>query len=330
MESYNGVLYSKSDAFYLIEAARNNIIPLIKQRLSAFERQASIKSGSVFIWNEKNSNIKRWTDGRKWSASRVTGTFLTYKEMKPPSIKEQSCHIIDYKDNGLLKQSFSYNIGNDKYHIVSYINENDNSIKLQRPSHDIRFKSLSIISYIDEVIGCQPIYSSKCKGKCKNLNKDHKCEIECEIEEEDEELTGSSSSTSSSARSSISTSSSEITVSSPKIIDYSSSLESVTDSENNDNTKDNDYNNNGKKNDDKRPTLPPFSSIESIKSIPRTAPTLANVLNNKLVNPLPLPINMNMNMNNMTMPMNMNMNMNISRTRSISSITPSAKRARIM
>lgn len=318
MESYNGVLYSKSDAFYLIEAARNNIIPLIRQRLSTFERQASIKSGSVFIWNERNSNIKRWTDGRKWSASRVTGTFLTYKEMKPPSIKEQSCYIIDYKDNGLLKQSFSYNIGNDKYHIISYINENDNSIKLQRPSNDIRFKSLSIISYIDEVIGCQPIYSSKCKGKCKNLNKDHKCEIECEIEEDDE-LTGSSSS-SSSARSSISTSSTEITVSSPKIMDYLSSVESVTDSENNDNTKDNDYNNNGKKHDDQRPTLPPFSSIESIKtikSIPRTAPTLANVLNNKLVNPLPLP---------MPMPMNMN----ISRTRSISSITPSAKRARIM
>lgn len=145
MESYNGILCTKSDALYLIHAAMNELIPLISQRFSNYERQTYIKSGSIFVYCENKSNIKRWTDGKKWSASRVSGVFLSYKEMKPSN--SSTCHIIDKKDDGLLKQSFSYNFNGEKFHIISYIDENDYNIKnvnLKRPSLDSRFKDFEI------------------------------------------------------------------------------------------------------------------------------------------------------------------------------------------
>jgi hypothetical protein len=161
MESYNGVLQDKLDALYLIEAARRDLIPQIYQRFSIFERQRYIRPGCVFIWNERKSKIKRWTDGRKWSASRVIGTFLSYKEMKPPKKKTHGCHIIEEMDDGLLKQSFSYNIGEDKYHIVSYIDTKNQS--LQRPSRDSRFSTLQVEDLDSDDL--QPVYSIRQKRR---------------------------------------------------------------------------------------------------------------------------------------------------------------------
>jgi hypothetical protein len=39
-----------------------------------------IASGSVFVFDEEESGIKRWTDGLFWSASRILGNFLLYRE----------------------------------------------------------------------------------------------------------------------------------------------------------------------------------------------------------------------------------------------------------
>lgn len=166
MESYNGVLQSKLDALYLIEAAKMDMIPQVMERFSPFERQRYIRSGSVFIWNENKSNIKRWTDGRKWSASRVSGQFLSYKEMKPPGKGADSCHIVDVKHDGMLKQSFSYQVGQDRYHIVSYMEPKCAKCgSLQRPSTDIRFRGLKVET-IDEDGDENDGAGRKC-GKCK-------------------------------------------------------------------------------------------------------------------------------------------------------------------
>lgn len=40
-----------------------------------------IQSGSVFVFDERESGIKRWTDGRVWSPSRILGNFLIYREL---------------------------------------------------------------------------------------------------------------------------------------------------------------------------------------------------------------------------------------------------------
>jgi hypothetical protein len=35
-----------------------------------------VQSGSVFVYDEQESGIKRWTDGHSWSPSRILANFL--------------------------------------------------------------------------------------------------------------------------------------------------------------------------------------------------------------------------------------------------------------
>src|SRR5436305_2188385 len=81
METYYGYVKSPQDAILLFEACRMGFLSRIQRRLSEKER-ASIRSGSVFVWDEREAGMRRWTDGKSWSASRVSGSFLTYREME--------------------------------------------------------------------------------------------------------------------------------------------------------------------------------------------------------------------------------------------------------
>ncbi|KAJ1662373.1 Gluconate transport-inducing protein [Coemansia sp. RSA 1646] len=79
METYYGFVSTSEDALALFEACRLGYKQRVTRRLSDSERGA-IRSGSVFVWEEGESGMKRWTDGRSWSPSRVQGCFLTYHE----------------------------------------------------------------------------------------------------------------------------------------------------------------------------------------------------------------------------------------------------------
>ncbi|KAJ2850529.1 Gluconate transport-inducing protein [Coemansia brasiliensis] len=79
METYYGFVSTSEDALALFEACRLGYKQRVPRRLSDAER-AAIRSGSVFVWEENESGMKRWTDGRSWSPSRVQGCFLTYHE----------------------------------------------------------------------------------------------------------------------------------------------------------------------------------------------------------------------------------------------------------
>ncbi|KAJ1918631.1 Gluconate transport-inducing protein [Mycoemilia scoparia] len=79
METYYGLVETSFDVLILFEACRLGLIKQVQRRLSDSERMA-IRSGSVFVWDEEQSGMKRWTDGRSWSPSRVQGCFLTYYE----------------------------------------------------------------------------------------------------------------------------------------------------------------------------------------------------------------------------------------------------------
>ncbi|KAF2436140.1 hypothetical protein EJ08DRAFT_560062, partial [Tothia fuscella] len=137
METYHGHVRSPQDAIILFEACRLGLLPRVQRRLSEKERQ-QINSGSVFVWDEREAGMRRWTDGKSWSASRVSGSFLTYREMEgkrggtdfqaPPtpaapkisngakspdssrnedSDEEGPGGGYRYKPDGLMKQSFS-------------------------------------------------------------------------------------------------------------------------------------------------------------------------------------------------------------------------------
>ena len=55
------------DAHVIFEAVRLGLLPLIKRRLTAEEREL-LCSGNVFVWEEAEhkGGLERWTDGRRW------------------------------------------------------------------------------------------------------------------------------------------------------------------------------------------------------------------------------------------------------------------------
>ena len=151
METYNGHVRTPADAIILFEACRLGLLPRVQRRLSEKERQ-SIKSGSVFVWDEREAGMRRWTDGKSWSASRVSGSFLTYREMEgkrggnnfgpPLAAVSRAGKTADstrgsdsdlemagedgpdgyrYKPDGLMKQSFSITTSSGNHlHLISY------------------------------------------------------------------------------------------------------------------------------------------------------------------------------------------------------------------
>jgi hypothetical protein len=73
---FRGYCENTHDALILFEAAKRGIIPRVTRRLTDREKAAMIKSGAVFVFDEHESNIKRWTDGMSWSPSRIYGNYL--------------------------------------------------------------------------------------------------------------------------------------------------------------------------------------------------------------------------------------------------------------
>ncbi|KAH8116017.1 Gti1/Pac2 family-domain-containing protein [Phellopilus nigrolimitatus] len=82
---------STRDANQIFYAVARNVLPMTVRRLDAEERRA-ITSGNVYVWEERGANseatglgIERWTDGMRWSPSRVRDEFLFYhqKELDP-------------------------------------------------------------------------------------------------------------------------------------------------------------------------------------------------------------------------------------------------------
>ncbi|PNY23493.1 Global transcription regulator sge1 [Tolypocladium capitatum] len=82
--SWNGYVASTLDALVLMQGTFDGVITHVPRRPHDRERQDLIKSGSIFIYEEHASGIKRWTDGVSWSPSRILGNFLIYRELDKP------------------------------------------------------------------------------------------------------------------------------------------------------------------------------------------------------------------------------------------------------
>lgn len=152
--TYRGHIKTTKDAILLLAAcdlvdnAGTPGLPpprRVKRRLLDSERADVICSGSIFVWDEKEAGMRRWTDGKCWSASRVSGCFLTYRELE--ARKKPSSSITGgptsnlYKAEGLIKQSFSMTTTSGrKLHVISYYTKRDvREGLLRRVSEDPRF-----------------------------------------------------------------------------------------------------------------------------------------------------------------------------------------------
>ena len=80
----NSHVATTQDALILFEACLTGHLSHVPRRPHDRERSTLIRSGSVFIYEENASGIKRWTDGVTWSPSRILGNFLVYRELDRP------------------------------------------------------------------------------------------------------------------------------------------------------------------------------------------------------------------------------------------------------
>jgi hypothetical protein len=140
MASYLGYIKNAHDALMLFEACRIGVLRSSGRRLSETEREEFITSGAIFVWDESNSQIKRWTDGRKWSPSRIHGPFLIYREKPTPGEK---LHVAVGR-RYMIKKTISATLpNNQKLHLISYYFEED-ICRLMCPSADARLIDLPI------------------------------------------------------------------------------------------------------------------------------------------------------------------------------------------
>ncbi|KAM0293623.1 hypothetical protein ACHAPM_011624 [Fusarium culmorum] len=161
METYYGYVKTSRDAFILLEACRLGILSRVQRRLLEEEKQA-IRSGSVFVWDEGEADIRRWTDGKIWSSSRVSGSLLKYREMegKPGEFfstnrrhydkttgsgrgRDENQHRRGYmrqsfKAGGFVKASLITTTSSGQYlHLISYYRPSQHGQpELQQPAND--------------------------------------------------------------------------------------------------------------------------------------------------------------------------------------------------
>ncbi|KAG5859547.1 gluconate trasport protein [Encephalitozoon hellem] len=106
IESFYGRMENESDCLVLIDLARRGLIPRVQRRLTPRERK-QIRHGSIFVYCEEESAVRRWTDNMAWSPSRVQGVFLMYKQLLTGS--------------PLIKKTYSAVCGDRNFHVVGYL-----------------------------------------------------------------------------------------------------------------------------------------------------------------------------------------------------------------
>ncbi len=82
--TFQGYVDTTEDALILFEACRQGRLPRVRRRPRAEDVARLIQSGDIFIFEETESAIKRWTDGKAWSPSRKLDDYLVYRELKEP------------------------------------------------------------------------------------------------------------------------------------------------------------------------------------------------------------------------------------------------------
>ncbi|TBU25640.1 Gti1/Pac2 family-domain-containing protein [Dichomitus squalens] len=139
----------------VFEATRAGIVPRVTRRFHELEKREIIQSGAILVFTEEESGIKRWTDPYLWSASRMQGNFLMYREREdscPEADAPYRCSAmtplsdaddqeadseLEYyilgswnkgkglKKDGLMKKTTSMSIEDTTYHLVSYYYPSD-------------------------------------------------------------------------------------------------------------------------------------------------------------------------------------------------------------
>ncbi|KIJ11807.1 hypothetical protein PAXINDRAFT_40599, partial [Paxillus involutus ATCC 200175] len=128
---------STRDAHKIFFAVQHHMLPMITRRLDADERLA-LCSGCVYAWEERGPHteitglgIERFTEGRRWSPSRVRDEFLFYYEKYTPPADASHSSSSDKQPprdwDPLVKQTYSVWVetekGRRKWHLTAYFTQ---------------------------------------------------------------------------------------------------------------------------------------------------------------------------------------------------------------
>ncbi|KAH7348086.1 camp independent regulatory protein [Pyrenochaeta sp. MPI-SDFR-AT-0127] len=79
--TWQGFLDTTKDAMTIVEASLQGRLSHISRRPHDKERAEMLTSGTVLVYEENASGIKRWTDAVHWSPSRVMNNCLIYRQL---------------------------------------------------------------------------------------------------------------------------------------------------------------------------------------------------------------------------------------------------------
>ncbi|KAF9452775.1 hypothetical protein P691DRAFT_794164 [Macrolepiota fuliginosa MF-IS2] len=123
---------SVHDAHKIFYAVQQGLLQMVTRRLDADER-TQLRTGCVYAWEERGPHteltglgIERFTEGRRWSPSRVRDEFLFYYEKYSPSPDCANPHPPRDWDP-LVKQTYSVWVETDKgkrkWHLTAYFTQ---------------------------------------------------------------------------------------------------------------------------------------------------------------------------------------------------------------
>jgi len=105
--TYVGLVGTTQDALLLFEACLTGVLPCVTRRPKA--REGLIQSGHIFVYYEESTGIRRWTDDKIWSPSRVLRNFLIYRELDKPLPSGRRRKSKTSKSSGITKQGSGFN-----------------------------------------------------------------------------------------------------------------------------------------------------------------------------------------------------------------------------
>ncbi|ETN36747.1 uncharacterized protein HMPREF1541_09025 [Cyphellophora europaea CBS 101466] len=163
--TYVGFIKDTTDAAILFEACIQGHLPRLSRRPPKWIAATVAQSGHIFVFEEKESGINRWTDLVQWSPSRVSGEFMLYRELDKAQTAKQGARKLvpspertsdpdapteseiygslincyPFKRGGLLKKAISVKLEDRCWRLISYYSAEDfRTGCLQSPSHDLQ------------------------------------------------------------------------------------------------------------------------------------------------------------------------------------------------
>ncbi|KAH6914411.1 hypothetical protein BKA70DRAFT_666148 [Coprinopsis sp. MPI-PUGE-AT-0042] len=128
---------STQDTHKIFYAVQKGILKMVTRRLDADERLA-LRSGCVYAWEERGPHseitglgIERFTEGRRWTPSRVRDEFLFYYERYMPPLNVDPTSPASEKPprdwEPMVKQTYSVWVETDngrrKWHLTAYFTQ---------------------------------------------------------------------------------------------------------------------------------------------------------------------------------------------------------------